>query len=233
MGTRGFVSAAIVTAALVGSHGLAQAPQAPQQPHRAPPDATYRGLPDQPFATVMAKDIADKPAVMQRQNAVLARRYDLADRPTQVMMSGGRKPVQGGVRVKLPDGQTWETLARLSPQEIRQVVLNLLTNGLDSVEPGGRVTMSVAAQGNDAQIVVEDNGCGMTDDVLQHLFEPFFTRRRGGQGTGLGLSISYRIVEEHHGQIVAHSGGLGKGATFTVTLPLRQPATRSQRPLAA
>ena len=43
----------------------------------------------------------------------------------------------------------------------------------------------------------------MTEDVMQHLFEPFFTRRRGGQGTGLGLSITYRIVEEHHGQIVA------------------------------
>ena len=77
-------------------------------------------------------------------------------------------------------------------------------------------------------LVVEDNGCGMTDDVIQHLFEPFFTRRRGGQGTGLGLSITYRIVEEHHGQIVAHSDGLGKGSKFTVTLPLRQPATRRQ-----
>ena len=52
----------------------------------------------------------------------------------------------------------------------------------------------------------------MTDEVIQHLFEPFFTRRRGGQGTGLGLSITYRIVEEHHGQIVAHSDGVGKGS---------------------
>ncbi len=58
----------------------------------------------------------------------------------------------------------------------------------------------------------------MTEDVIQHLFEPFFTRRRGGQGTGLGLSITYRIVEEHHGQIVAHSDGLGKGSKFTVTV---------------
>jgi two-component system NtrC family sensor kinase len=61
---------------------------------------------------------------------------------------------------------------------------------------------------------------------VQHLFEPFFTRRRGGQGTGLGLSISYRIVEEHNGQIAASSGGLGTGSTFTVTLPLRQPTPR-------
>ncbi len=124
-------------------------------------------------------------------------------------------------------------IAEVSPQEIKQVVLNLVTNGLDSVESGGTVTISVSARGSDAQIVVEDNGCGMTDDVVQHLFEPFFTRRRGGQGTGLGLSITYRIVEEHHGQIIAQSGGLGKGSRFIVTLPLRQPAPRRQQPLAA
>jgi two-component system NtrC family sensor kinase len=132
----------------------------------------------------------------------------------------------------LLDGQP--VIAEISPQEIRQVVLNLLTNGLDSVEPSGTVKISVSARGSEAQIVVEDNGCGMSDDVLQHLFEPFFTRRRGGQGTGLGLSISYRIVEEHNGQIVAHSSGVGKGSTFTVTLPLRQPASnRKKQPLAA
>jgi two-component system, NtrC family, sensor kinase len=125
-------------------------------------------------------------------------------------------------------------IADVCAQEIKQVMLNLITNGLDSVEAGGTVTISLTPRGAEAQIVVEDNGCGMTDDVAQHLFEPFFTRRRGGQGTGLGLSISYRIVEEHDGQIVAYSGGAGKGSTFTVTLPLRQAAKRRQRePLAA
>jgi signal transduction histidine kinase len=125
-------------------------------------------------------------------------------------------------------------IAEICPQEIKQVMLNLITNGLDSVEPGGTVSISLTPRGVVVQIVVEDNGCGMTPDVVQHLFEPFFTRRRGGQGTGLGLSITYRIVEEHHGQISAASEGLGKGSKFTVTLPLRQPASRRQRePIAA
>lgn len=125
-------------------------------------------------------------------------------------------------------------IAEVCPQEIKQVMLNLITNGLDSVEPGGTVRVTVNSNNADAKIVVEDNGCGMTEDVIQHLFEPFFTRRRGGQGTGLGLSITYRIVEEHHGHIVAHSAGLGKGAKFTVTIPLRQPVSRRQRaPVAA
>jgi signal transduction histidine kinase len=125
-------------------------------------------------------------------------------------------------------------IAEISPQEFKQVVLNLITNGLDSVESGGMVKISVMSRGGEAHIVVQDNGCGMTEDVIQHLFEPFFTRRRGGQGTGLGLSITYRIVEEHHGQIVAQSGGIGKGSKFTVTVPLRQPTTRrQQQPVAA
>jgi signal transduction histidine kinase len=125
-------------------------------------------------------------------------------------------------------------IAEVCPPELKQVMLNLITNGLDSVEHGGTVTVSVSAREGEARITVEDDGCGMTEDVIQHLFEPFFTRRRGGQGTGLGLSITYRIVEEHHGQIVAHSAGVGRGSKFTVTLPLRQPAPRRQRqPLAA
>jgi len=131
----------------------------------------------------------------------------------------------------LRDGEP--VVAEVCPQEIKQVVLNLITNGLDSVEPGGTVNVAVTADCDQAKIVVEDNGCGMTEDIIQHLFEPFFTRR-GGEGIGLGLSITYRIVEEHHGQIVAHSDGLGRGSTFTVTLPLRQPASRRQwQPLAA
>lgn len=126
-------------------------------------------------------------------------------------------------------------IAEICPQEMKQVVLNLITNGLDSVDSGGRVRVSIAKRGSEAVLVVEDNGCGMTDEVMQHLFEPFFTRRRGGQGTGLGLSISYRIVEEHNGQIVPHSDGLGKGSRFTVSLPLRHTTSRTsrQRPQAA
>lgn len=124
-------------------------------------------------------------------------------------------------------------IAEVCPQELKQVVLNLITNGLDSLEPGGKVTISVGTRGADMHLVVQDDGCGMTDEVIQHLFEPFFTRRRNGQGTGLGLSITYRIVEEHHGQIVAHSDGVGRGSRFIVTIPLRQPAARRQRPQAA
>ena len=110
--------------------------------------------------------------------------------------------------------------ARVNAQEIKQVVLNLVTNALDSIEPGGKVTVDLAATGDQAELLVTDNGCGMTDEVLQQVFEPFYTRRRDGQGTGLGLSITYRIVTEHGGTIEAASDGPGRGAQFRVTLPL-------------
>jgi signal transduction histidine kinase len=109
--------------------------------------------------------------------------------------------------------------ALVNPQEMKQVVLNLLTNALDSIEAGGTVRISLSLQSDQVVLAVADNGCGMTPEVLEHLFEPFFTRKRGGQGTGLGLSISYRIIADHGGQIEAHSAGPGKGSEFRVVLP--------------
>jgi cytochrome c peroxidase len=86
-----------------------------------PPDATYRPLPTVPFDTVKATDEAAKPAVMARQRALLNQRYDLGNHPIPgVMMSGGRKAVQGGVRVKLPPDATWDSLGKLTPAEIRE-----------------------------------------------------------------------------------------------------------------
>src|SRR5207237_2390578 len=96
--------------------GAAQAPQT--QP---PQGKTYFPVVEQDFAKVRADDQAAKPTVMQRQEALLAERYDLSNRPAPGgMMSGGRKAVQQGARVKLPAGLTWERLAAMSPDEIRE-----------------------------------------------------------------------------------------------------------------
>ncbi|HMO14072.1 MAG TPA: HAMP domain-containing sensor histidine kinase [Pirellulaceae bacterium] len=121
--------------------------------------------------------------------------------------------------------------AIINPQEIKQVVLNLLTNALDSVEIGGNVWIELFEENDAAVIIVADDGCGLTDEVMRHLFEPFFTRRRDGQGTGLGLSITYRIVNEHGGEIQPSSAGVGMGSKFVVTLPLISYEVR--KPIAA
>jgi cytochrome c peroxidase len=86
-----------------------------------PPDATYRPLPTRPFSAVKADDEAQKPQVQQAQRKLLEQRYDLSNRPIPgVLMSAGRKPVQGEVRVRLPGGMTWEQLAEMPPAQIKE-----------------------------------------------------------------------------------------------------------------
>ena len=108
---------------------------------------------------------------------------------------------------------------RVNVQEMKQVILNLLTNAFQNTESGGTVSIRLCVQGDMAMFSVQDDGIGMDAEVLQNIFEPFFTNRKGGSGTGLGLSITHRIIEEHRGRISAYSEGLGKGSTFNVELP--------------
>jgi signal transduction histidine kinase len=120
-------------------------------------------------------------------------------------------------------------VAVVNSQELKQVVLNLLTNGLDSLDPGGTVSIRLYRNWDRVELVFTDNGCGLTEEVRTHLFEPFFTRRRDGQGTGLGLTISYRIIAEHGGTIDADSAGPNRGSTFRVTIPLVQHDEKQQQ----
>jgi cytochrome c peroxidase len=86
-----------------------------------PPDSIYRPLTTQPFSVVRAADEAAKPEVMRRQAEVLQARYDLSNRPIpDVFMSGKRKAVQGGARVKLPQGVTWDMLAQMTPDAMAE-----------------------------------------------------------------------------------------------------------------
>jgi|SRR5579864_3903891 len=112
-------------------------------------------------------------------------------------------------------------MAHVDSQEIKQVVLNLVVNALDCMEVGGTLQIHLHYGEGMAEMIFADDGCGMEPDVLENIFEPFFTRRRVGKGTGLGLSITHRIISQHHGEITAASPGEGKGSMFTVRLPVR------------
>jgi two-component system NtrC family sensor kinase len=111
-------------------------------------------------------------------------------------------------------------LAYVDAQEIKQVVLNLVVNALESMEPGGTLRIEARYAHGMAEMVFIDDGCGMSPELLENIFEPFFTKRKVGKGTGLGLSITHRIVSQHHGEITATSPGEGQGATFLVRLPI-------------
>lgn len=125
-----------------------------------PPDSTYRPLPTQPFSKVKENDEAQKPAVMERQRALLEQRYDLANRPVAgVMMSGGRKAVQQGVRVRLPEGVTWDSLAGKEPNEIREK--NLL--------PKGFIPLPHVKQATGGQVFPDDQIRKIADDEQRDL----------------------------------------------------------------
>jgi signal transduction histidine kinase len=140
--------------------------------------------------------------------------------------SKGKKVVFPGV-VSVPGGKL---VAWCNAQEIQSVVLNLVVNALDSMDDGGTLTIALRHREGMAEMVFQDTGCGMTAEVLENIFEPFFTRSRTGKGTGLGLSISHRIINQHGGEIEAASAGPGQGSTFTVRIPLQPAQSAAEEP---
>ena len=107
------------------------------------------------------------------------------------------------------------------PTRIRQIVWNLLTNAIKATASGGRITVALDRADGYACLEVVDTGAGIRPDFLPHIFE-VFSQAQPAQagGLGLGLAIVRHVVEQHHGTVEAKSPGEGKGATFTVTLPL-------------
>jgi len=107
--------------------------------------------------------------------------------------------------------------------QVEQVILNLLTNARDAIESNADLKERWVRLGVDivdsksVQIIVEDSGGGISDNVIERIFEPFYTTKEMGQGTGLGLSVSYGIIRDMGGSIIASNGD--QGARFTITLP--------------
>lgn len=104
------------------------------------------------------------------------------------------------------------------PAELQQVVLNLLSNALHFTPPGGRIEVTLRRENGAVAISVRDTGPGLSPEVRERLFEPFFTTR-GNEGTGLGLAVSHGIVRAHGGSLDARDDAAG-GARFTARLPL-------------
>jgi len=102
------------------------------------------------------------------------------------------------------------------PDKLKQVFINIITNAIQAMEDGGTVTVVTEKLTNGVEITIEDEGKGMSEEELLHIFEPFYTTR--DSGSGLGLAISYRIIEAHKGEIKAISEP-GKGTKFVIRLP--------------
>ncbi len=106
--------------------------------------------------------------------------------------------------------------------QIKQVFLNLLANAADACEHGGIITITTERSDENIVAHIEDTGSGISQENLGSIFEPFFTTKPEHKGTGLGLSVSYGIVKKHGGRIDVASEP-GKGARFSVVLPIKGP----------
>ncbi|MES2149539.1 MAG: ATP-binding protein [Pseudomonadota bacterium] len=119
---------------------------------------------------------------------------------------------------------------------LAQVFANLLVNASKFTQDAGRISLSVRALGGNAVISVEDNGAGISTEVLPHIFALFTqgprTLARAEGGLGVGLNVVRNVVELHGGRVVVDSAGLGMGSTFTVTLPLATEGMAQQPPSA-
>lgn len=112
---------------------------------------------------------------------------------------------------------------------LQQVVMNLLTNAAHAMPKGGNIAVTIMAD-EDVKIMVRDEGIGMSKEVMERIFDPYFTTKTQGEGTGLGLAISYSIVSEHNGYIDVKSE-VGKGSTFTLVLPPSSKEKQKERVL--
>jgi two-component system NtrC family sensor kinase len=108
---------------------------------------------------------------------------------------------------------------RCSPQQLKQVFLNLLINAFQAIGDFGNIRLITDAAGDGIVVRIQDDGCGIAEADMERIFDPFFTTRPVGEGTGLGLALCYQIVRNHNGSIEVESER-GGGTILSVHLPL-------------
>jgi two-component system, NtrC family, sensor kinase len=113
--------------------------------------------------------------------------------------------------------------------KLQQIFLNIINNAFAAMNKGGRLEIAVSNLGEaGVRAIVTDNGCGIAEEDIGKIFEPFFSTKTKQGGTGLGLSITYGLLLELGGKVEV-SSKLGEGTSFTVTLPLTPPATTTEK----
>ncbi len=105
-------------------------------------------------------------------------------------------------------------------EQLTQVFTNIIRNAVQAMHGLGALSIETRTEGNIVSVIFTDSGEGIDPGKVPKIFDPFFTTREPGQGTGLGLSVSAGIIRSHNGCIAAASAGRGKGASFTVSLPI-------------
>lgn len=107
----------------------------------------------------------------------------------------------------------------IAADQVLQVFVNILINAIDAVEGNGEISIQSDFDRKNIYVDINDNGCGMDQNTIEKIFDPFYTTKEVGRGTGLGLSVSYGIIKRFNGEIKVESR-INKGSKFTIVLPL-------------
>ncbi len=112
-------------------------------------------------------------------------------------------------------------MVMLDEAQIQQVFMNIVLNAVEAIEGQGELIIETTSNGEFIETKFIDTGCGISEQNIEKLFEPFFSYKKKGHGIGLGLAISYGIIKKHNGEIIVKSE-VGKGSSFTIRLPLNK-----------
>ena len=185
-----------------------------------PPDHPVTGhLQEIRTASQRASDLTRQLLAFGQRQHLQAKAVDL-DEVVADLESVVRRMMGSRVRLRLIRGSS-AVRVLADPEQLRQVILNLARNSIDAMPTGGEVRIEGGwreAKPPMGRLMVADTGVGMNAETQARLFEPFFTTKGMGRGTGLGLSTVHGIVKQSGGNIAVHSE-VGRGTTFTVTLP--------------
>ncbi len=132
-----------------------------------------------------------------------------------VELEASYKKIKVSLESSVPNPIAWT-----DPYQLAQVLINLLTNSIQATDAGGQIAFKITASPDKINISVQDTGCGIPEENLAKIFEPFFSTKAVGIGTGMGLYISSNIVTKLRGEMNVESR-LGKGTTFTISLPVK------------
>lgn len=119
------------------------------------------------------------------------------------------------IKLEVPD----KLFVECFPGQLNQALLNVIINAIQAIEKEGEIKISIKEEKETVQLSIADNGCGIPAEIIDKIFEPFFTNKPVGSGTGLGLSITYKIINDMHKGSIKVESELGKGTNIVLTIP--------------
>jgi two-component system, NtrC family, sensor kinase len=169
-------------------------------------------------ASLYTREIIKKLMIFSRQMPQQITKVNLNETISNILYFMDSKYYSGSVKIQKKLNPNLP-LVYADAVQMSQVLVNLLTNAIHAMPAGGEMIISTNFKNGFVSLSVKDNGAGMTAEVKDKIFEPFYTTKPVGQGTGLGLSVVQGIVTAHHGKINV-STSPGKGSKFEVLIPI-------------